>query len=464
MNRLNLIFKVIVVGFLTLLLLIPLSMINGTIADRQSYRHQAVESVAKSYAGPQTLLAPVIIVPYRAEVIVNHTDEHGVVRTTTEIQNRQWSYFPKDVQLHGNLVPAIKKRGLHEVRVYEMAATMSGSFDLKVPSGDNSGTLLNVGHPFVSFGISDVRGLVGTPRLTLDQQSVLLLQGSGQPRGNGLHALVGPVLAGESSHHVFRMEFTLGGTEQFAFVPLGDSNHVELKSAWPHPNFDGQFSPRGPQISDKGFVATWDISALASGAQAQYLGGADIATAAIPAADANSGVLATADPNTLDSLSVTMIEPVNIYSQADRASKYGFLFVVLTFVGFFMFELIKRLAIHPIQYLLVGLALAIFFLLLLSLSEHIPFLAAYLVASVACIGLLGVYLSSVLKSRARGVGFAAMLTLLYAALYGLLVSEDNALVLGSLLLFAILAAIMLITRKIDWYALGQATPPPVRAE
>jgi inner membrane protein len=127
---------------------------------------------------------------------------------------------------------------------------------------------------------------------------------------------------------------------------------------------------------------------------------------------------------------------------------------MLTFVGFFMFELIKRLAIHPIQYGLVGLALAIFFLLLLSLSEHYEFWISYLAASVACIGLLGVYLSSVLKSRQRGIGFAAMLTLLYAALYGLLVSEDNALVLGSLMLFAILAAIMIVTRKIDWYALG----------
>ena len=461
MNRLNLFFKAATVGFLTLLLLLPLSMINGTIADRQSYRRQAVDSVAKSYAGSQSLLAPVVVVPYRVEVNVTHTDEHGVARTSTEIQNRQWTFFPKDVELRGDLAPSIKKRGLHEVRVYEMTASMSGSFDVKVPSSDNTGgNLLNVGQPFLSFGISDVRGLVGTPRLTVDQQPLALLQGSAQPRGNGLHAFIAPGAAGDAGHHNFRMEFTLGGTEQFAFVPLGDSNHVELKSTWPHPNFDGQFSPRSPQISEKGFVATWDISALASGAQSQYLNGAVPAVASNGPTDDPSGAAA----DTLDSLSVTMIEPVNIYSQADRASKYGILFVMLTFVGFFMYELIKRLAIHPIQYLLVGLALAIFFLLLLSLSEHIPFLAAYLVASIACIGLLGVYLSAVLKSRSRGAGFAGMLTLLYAALYGLLVSEDNALVLGSLLLFAILAAIMLITRKIDWYALGQSTPPPVPAE
>jgi inner membrane protein len=146
---------------------------------------------------------------------------------------------------------------------------------------------------------------------------------------------------------------------------------------------------------------------------------------------------------------------VDGYTLADRATKYGILFVLLTFVGFFMFELIKQLPIHPIQYGLVGLALAIFFLLLVSLSEHIPFGAAYLVSAAACIGLLGFYLSAVLRSMSRGLGFAAMLAALYAALYGVLVSEDNALVLGSGLLFCVLATIMVVTRKVDWYALQQ---------
>jgi inner membrane protein len=150
-------------------------------------------------------------------------------------------------------------------------------------------------------------------------------------------------------------------------------------------------------------------------------------------------------------LSVNLVEPVNVYSTTDRASKYGLLFVVLTFVAFFMFELVKELRIHPIQYLLVGMGLTIFFLLLLSLSEHIPFVYAYLVASVACIGLLTYYLSFVLSSMGRGLGFGAMLTALYGALYGLLISEDNSLVLGSLLLFGVLATVMVITRKVDWY-------------
>jgi inner membrane protein len=165
----------------------------------------------------------------------------------------------------------------------------------------------------------------------------------------------------------------------------------------------------------------------------------------------------------IDVAGIALVDPVNIYSKADRATKYGLLFVALTFVGFFLFELLKRLPIHPIQYGLVGLALAIFFLLLVSLSEHIAFGMAYLIASAACIGLLGLYLSAVLRSRARGASFAAMLAVLYAALYGLLASEDNALVLGTALLFVSLATLMLATRRVDWYQVAggsaQGTSP-----
>jgi inner membrane protein len=174
------------------------------------------------------------------------------------------------------------------------------------------------------------------------------------------------------------------------------------------------------------------VSSLASSAQRELRGGSD-------------------KEAVIESLGIQLAEPVNIYSQADRATKYGLLFVLLTFVGFFIFETIKQLPIHPIQYLLVGLGLAIFFLLLVSLSEHIAFWIAYLIASAACIGLLSFYLAQVLRSVRRALGFGTMLTLLYGTLYGLLISEDNALLLGSLMLFVILAIIMIVTRKIDWY-------------
>ena len=161
-------------------------------------------------------------------------------------------------------------------------------------------------------------------------------------------------------------------------------------------------------------------------------------------------------PPDLDSFSVAFIEPINVYSQADRAVKYGMLFVALTFAAFFLFEVLKSLPIHPVQYTLVGLALALFFLLLVSLSEHINFVHAYLIAGAACITLIGIYLSYALHSWKRGMGFGTALTLLYGVLFGLLQSESNALIMGSILLFAVLSAIMLVTRKVDWYQLGKS--------
>jgi inner membrane protein len=233
------------------------------------------------------------------------------------------------------------------------------------------------------------------------------------------------------------MEFSLAGTESLSIVPVADSNQVAIQSAWPHPSFRGDFLPTEREVypQDRGFKARWEVSSLASRAQ-QQVGGMREAGVAV------------------ERITISLIDPVDVYTQVDRASKYGILFVLLTFVAFGLFELIKRLPIHPLQYLLVGLALAIFFLLLLSLSEHIAFWKAYLVSSAACIGLQFVYLSGVLKSWRLAAGFAVMLTALYGVLYGLLASEDNALLMGSLLLFGVLAAIMWLTRRIDWYELG----------
>jgi inner membrane protein len=437
-----LLYKFIIIAILILAILIPLDMIRDTIAERKAYRQQAVATIAESYAGPQTLVGPLLVVPYLVEVQTTHNDENGMTHTVVHNEWLQWVFYPKSERLTGYLKPDRRYLGLHEVRVYAMTATVGGRFDLVVPQPASGSRLLLVGTPFLSIGIDDVRGLIGTPQLLVDNRPTLLSQGIGAGRaGGGVHAELAPLAPGDKRSLTFAMDFALGGTESLAVAPTADDNRIELTSSWPSPEFTGRFLPSSREVSAKGFHAVWDVSALAANTQNQY------------------GEGDPAKTDSLDRVEVTLVDPVNIYTQADRASKYGLLFVLLTFIGFFMVELIKQLRIHPIQYLLVGLALAIFFLLLLSLSEHIAFIWAYLSASGACIGLLGFYLSSVLRSRARGAGFAAMLTTLYGVLYGLLISEDNALVLGSLMLFAILAAIMIVTRKIDWYGVAKAPEP-----
>jgi len=199
--------------------------------------------------------------------------------------------------------------------------------------------------------------------------------------------------------------------------------------------------PEDQRIDSDGFSASWQVTDLATTAPQTFL--ADLA--------ANKSCVS----GCAEWFGVRFVQPVDIYSMTDRVLKYAFLFVALSFSAFFLFEVLKPLRIHPAQYLLVGLGLAIFFLLLLSLSEHVPFSQAYLVSGAACIGLQGFYLSHVLGSAKRGLGFSALLGALFAALYGLLIAEDIALLMGSVLLFGLLAAAMVMTRKLDWYAIGK---------
>lgn len=451
--------KVLIVIGLTIAILVPLLMINGTIKERQTYRREAVQTVARSSAGAQALSGPVLMVPYSELVEVEEKDSQGLTRKVRREESGLWIFFPETLEAKGTMKPILRKIGLHQVRKYEFDTKLHAEFNATVPSDANALAPRKIGQPYLSYAIGDVRGVVGLQKLKVNGNETELLQGPGNGDGGGLHARLPAALAGAAIVLDTQLDFVLEGTESLAIAPLAKRNTIVIDSPWPHPLFNGDFLPRKRSIDDKGFRAEWEISSLASNAQAQYLGGARVPGMA-PAGSVDAELTAETVSG-LDAIGVSLVEPVNIYSQADRASKYGILFVLLTFVGFFMFELIKQLRIHPIQYGLVGLALAIFFLLLVALSEHIDFGLAYLAASVACIGLLAYYVSHVLQSWLRGIGFAAMLSTLYGALYGLLISEDNAMVLGAGLLFLILAAIMVVTRKIDWYSVGAASPPPL---
>jgi inner membrane protein len=455
----RLLLKILMVIGLTIAILVPLLMIRGTIQDRQMYRREAVQTVARSSAGAQALSGPVLIVPYTELVEVEEKDNQGFTRKVRREDSGLWMFFPETLEAKGTMKPIVRKIGLHEVRKYEFATRLHAEFKASIPSDADALAPRKIGQPYLSYAIADVRGVVGLQTLTINGKDVELLQGPGSGDGGGLHARLPVAVAGGAIVLDSQLAFTLEGTESLAIAPLAKRNIIAIDSPWPHPLFNGDFLPRKRSIDGKGFRAEWEISSLATNAQAQYLGGSRVpGMAPAGSVDAERGAETVSG---LDAIGVSLVEPVNIYSQADRASKYGILFVLLTFVGFFMFELIKQLRIHPIQYGLVGLALAIFFLLLVALSEHMEFGKAYLIASGACIGLLGYYVSHVLRSWLRGFGFVVMLSTLYGALYGLLISEDNAMVLGAGLLFLILAAIMVVTRKIDWYSVGAVNPPPL---
>lgn len=450
--------KMFVVAGLTLAILVPLMLIFGTIQERQRYRDDVVRDVAANFGGRQVLAGPVLVVPYTDLAVEDVEQPDGTVRRVTRRSSGQWTYFPDTLAVDGVLDPDTRRRGLHEVRVYQWAGTAAAAFDAVLPQTP-AGTTRTLGRPWLGYGISDVAGLQGTPTLRIDGRPVAVEQGVGHADAPGVHVRLAEAAAGQRLRFRTVLEARLRGTETFAMVPLGGTNDLRLRSSWRHPRFEGR-SPKSA-LGSAGFRAQWQVAAVASDARRQYAQSHGTGTGAGGRAGAVPGAVAgvdAVDPVTgSGAVAVSLIDPVNPYLMTERATKYGLLFVALTFTGFFMFELIRQLPIHPIQYLLVGAAIAIFFLLLLSLSEHIAFGWAYLVAATACIGLIGFYLSAVLRGVLRGLGFAAMLATLYAALYGLLLSEDNALVLGAGLLFAILAAIMVATRRVDWYRVGNAT-------
>ena len=254
------------------------------------------------------------------------------------------------------------------------------------------------------------------------------------PKLGGVEKLMG----GEKI--LFEIKLNLRGMETFSFVPIAENNSITLKSNWQHPHFNGSFLPDAAtqKVDANGFSAKWAVSSLSSSNQDNLI-----------------RKLNGESTLSLEPLSIGFVEPINVYSQADRATKYGLLFISLTFAGFFVFETLKQLRIHPAQYTFVGLSMSLFYLLLVSMAEHISFALAYVSASLACVSLLAYYLSYVLKSKTNGIFFACLLTALYGALYAILASEDNALLMGSLLVFGLLAVTMIVTRKIDWYQIGE---------
>jgi inner membrane protein len=430
--------KCALLALLGAMLLIPLAMIERTIDERSAHRASAIQAIAASTAGEQNIIGPVLTVVVEEEFEEEKGDENnGWSKKHTMRSKRVHTIetLPRLVHLDGALNVEKRAYGLHETAVFELQGTVTGTFDTPTvaalpPLGTNA--RLTWGKPTLSMGVTDPRGVTGEPKmelggLALSPRRTAHIKGAEK----GFHGASETALNGHSINLPFRIDLRLAGTGSIGFVPLGEVSTSELRGNWPHPSFTGDFLPRSRELSKDGFVARWSTTGLASSSEASKVYTKDTG------------------------FQVRLIDPVDVYRQALRAVKYGVLFVVLSLAAFFTFENLKALPIHPIQYMFVGLAQAVFFLLLTSLSEHISFSLAYLVAATASITLIGVYLASILRGWQRGVGFSSALVILYASLFGILRSEQNALLLGSLLLFVALAGLMLGTRRIDWYGLGQ---------
>lgn len=444
----SLLLKTLLISVLMLLLLIPLMLIKNAVSERATRRDQVQQEIAGKTSARQTVAGPIIVQPYKLFKTVRAKDENGRISTHIQETIETTYIFPKKLDIKGNIQIEPRKRGIFEALLYQSDLDLSGEFQLPSQAGakTNPDSRIEWMTPSVVVGLSDNRGIVNAPEIKLGNQTLTFAPGQSLPGlGNGIHAdIQQPIPQGSALPFSFKLK--LRGTRWLGWLPTGEDTQVSITSPWPSPSFGGHMLPASHNVTESGFTAHWQASHLATNLP-QHLD-----QIVSQAAGSKSG--AAGHIEQLAS-GITFTQPVDIYQQTERSVKYGFLFVMLTFAVFALFEVLKSLPIHPIQYGLVGIALALFFLLLLALSEHLSFQISYLAAALSCVGLIGFYLGNVLRSTLRGLIFGGGLALLYAALYGLLISEDNALLMGALLLFLLLACAMAITRKVDWYGLGK---------
>jgi inner membrane protein len=431
----SIVLKMAVIGVLIVVLLVPLLMTGAMVSERQSRYEAVTREVASTWGNPQTLGGPVLVVPYRGWT----RNEKGDVIP----QNRSAVLLPETLDVKGSLQPEMRSRGIFDVAVYRADLHLSGTFarpdlaDWGIAEGD-----LLWNEAYLAIGIPDMRGIRRGVQIAWAGKTLPLTPGGGVDGlwASGLRATLpdaASILDGKP--RAFSFDLVLNGSRELRFLPFGKQTTVRLTSPWASPSFSGAFLPESRQVGPKGFAATWSVPWFGRGYPQQWQADQADRTATLSTVDASA-------------FGVELFLPVDVYQKTMRSVKYGVLFIVLTFLTFFLYELFSPFALHPMQYLLVGSALCLFYVLLLSISEHAPFALSYVVASVATIALISGYAAAILRGRLRALGVAAALAALYSYLYVLLQAEDYALLLGAIGLFLTLAFVMWITRRIDWYA------------
>jgi inner membrane protein len=441
--RSSVVLRLLVMGFLMVLLLVPLTMVQSVVTERAGRRSEVAEEVSATWGAAQTIAGPVLVVPYRCTT----TDANG--KQTQTIHKA--SFLPDALDVQGVADTDVRKRSLFKVVVYKARLRLSGRFappDLASITRPGTEPLWN--EATINIGITDPRGIARRMALKWNGQDIAFAPGIAETGlfSTGLHAPVPLSPPGPQGGIPFSLDLDLNGTRDLRLLPAGSDTSLQLTSGWPHPGFAGAPLPESRSVGAQGFSATWRVPYFGRG---------------FPSAWTDSGL----DREKLKgqaeaaSFGVSFVQPVDIYQQAERAVKYAALFIVLTFVVFFLYEVMRARLLHPVQYVFVGFAICVFYLLLLSISEHVGFDIAYASAATATTLLIGTYSAFALGGAREGALMGTAVAALYGFLYLLLRLEDYALLAGSVGLFAMLALLMLATRRVNWYELrlGDAVEP-----
>jgi len=420
--------KLLIVGVLVLLFLIPSLMIRSLISERESTSMNVVNEISSKWGNSQTITGPMVSIPYKI-----HVKDSNYRTTMISYIN----VLPEDLNINGNLTPEIRYRSMYNVIVYKAELKIDGEF--KKPNLDefkiNPDDIL-WNDAFITVGIPDMRGINKQIAIQWNNRNLEVSPGTitKDMIASGVTAKIGKW---QDTAYRFTLNLDINGSETLFFAPLGKETKVDLVSTWETPKFDGAFLPDTKTIDKSGFKAHWEVLHLNRNYPQQWIG-------------------ANYEFNS-SSFGVKLLMGVDQYQKVMRAAKYAIMFIALTFLVFLFTEILNKYRIHPVQYLLVGLGLSIFYTLLLSFSEHIGFNASYLISSVAIIGLISLYANSIFKNIRLTMLMTAILLVLYAFLFTILQLEDYSLLFGSIGLFIVLAVIMYLSRKVDWYSEGKKT-------
>ncbi|MBW4420609.1 MAG: cell envelope integrity protein CreD [Myxacorys californica WJT36-NPBG1] len=428
--------RILFITFLILLLQIPTVMLQNLVSDRQNLRQEAIAGITGNWGRSQSILGPRLYVPYIKRFQAGKEEKAEV---------KYGTFLPDDLQITGNLDSDVRYRGIFEVPVYRTKLDIRGRFDRPdfTSWGTRSEDIL-WDRAELSLQVSDAHAIQNQAALNWNQKSIPFTAGQSKygDSDQGIHAVLKDQMKGET--FTFSIPLTVNGSEKIAFAPFGKVTKVSLASNWTNPSFQGVWLPDQREVNQKGFNATWNIPSLGRNYPQQWNN----------ESPTNLGMIQAS------LFGVDLISPVDNYRMSDRSIKYNFLFLVLTFAVFWLFETATRLRVHPLQYLLVGVAMSMFYLLQLALSEHLGFKTAYLISTVAVVVLITAYSVAVLRARKRGAIVGIMQIALYSYLYIVLANQDYSLLMGSIGLFVFLAIIMYFTRRMDWLE----PPTPRRLE
>lgn len=434
--------KALLVAGLIVLLLVPLLLVKGLVDERAAYADGVGDDIARGWGGSQTIVGPFLVVPYvAAETVIVDGRE-----TRREVL-RALSVLPQRFEAAATAGTEVLKRAIYAVTGYRADVALSGTFaPLTRADLPDDAVRVDWGRAMLAIGISDPSGLRDGVGLARDGAAKLPFEPGLPGGGRGIHVspFVGvPVEADGLPGLAFSIPLALSGTETLTIAPVGRTSVVSMASDWPHPSFTGGFLPAERSVGAEGFRASWTIPDLAR-----------------PVPQALVGVDAVIDGFADASLGVRFLDPVDFYALVDRAVKYGILFLVGAFGGVFAMDLASRGRFHPVQYVFVGVAIVLFYVLLLALAEVIGFSPAYAVAAASLVLQLAAYVGVALRSRRAGLAMAAVLVVAFALLYGLLQLQAYALLVGAVAAFLLLTAAMFLTLKVDWSVVEPPPAPP----